>query len=173
MQTTDSAASPTTGVLHRVKVLGPTSKNGRRYLPAAVRAAAPLYEGVPVNLNHLRAPGSPRAVTERFGVLRRTRFEAGALWADLHYLTRHPLAPMIAEAAARMPAAVGLSHTAEGKTRREGDVDVVYEITRVHSVDLVADPAATRGLFEARASAYERRLSAQSLAEHVSRDQRV
>jgi len=33
------------GILYGVKLLGEHSKNGRRYLPEAMRAAVPLYEG--------------------------------------------------------------------------------------------------------------------------------
>jgi hypothetical protein len=43
---------------------------------------------------------------------------------------------------------VGFSHNVEARTSRRGDRVVVEVITRVQSVDLVADPATTRGLFE-------------------------
>ena len=47
-----------------------------------------------------------------------------------------------------MPENVGFSHNVEAKTSRRADRVVVEAITRVQSVDLVADPATTRGLFE-------------------------
>jgi hypothetical protein len=158
------------GVLHGVKVLGRQSRNGRRYLPAALRAALRLYEGAKVNINHPeRGGGKDRAVTDRFGVLRRVRLEADGIRADLHYLTRHPLAEMIAEAAERMPEALGLSHNAEGRTARRGGVETVEEITRVVSVDLVSDPATTGGLFESlSAGHYDRELDGRTLVEAVS-----
>ena len=48
------------------------------------------------------------------------------------------------------PENVGFSHNVEARTARRGDRLVVEAITRVQSVDLVADPATTRGLFEAQ-----------------------
>jgi hypothetical protein len=50
------------------------------------------------------------------------------------------------------PANVGFSHNVLAHTRREGDQVMVETITAVQSVDLVADPATTRGLFEAAAT---------------------
>jgi hypothetical protein len=47
---------------------------------------------------------------------------------------------------------VGFSHNVLARVSREGDGAVVEEITRVQSVDLVADPAATLGLYEQEAS---------------------
>jgi phenylpyruvate tautomerase PptA (4-oxalocrotonate tautomerase family) len=102
------------------------------------------------------------------------RLEADGVYADLHYLTRHPLAEMIAEAAERMPEALGLSHNAEGRTTRQGDAEIVEEITRVVSVDLVSDPATTLGLFESLAAAhYDRVLDGRPLADAVSADSGV
>jgi hypothetical protein len=46
------------------------------------------------------------------------------------------------------PANVGLSHNVLARTIRDGAITVVEAITKVESVDLVADPATTRGLFE-------------------------
>jgi hypothetical protein len=163
------------GVLRGVKVLGRVSRNGRRYSPAALRSALRLYEGARVNINHpQRGGGKDRAVAERFGVLRRIRLEADGIRADLHYLTRHPLAEMIAEAAERMPEALGLSHNAEGRTARREGLEIVEQITRVLSVDLVSDPATTGGLFESLAAAdYDRELAGRTLADSVRSDSRV
>ncbi len=38
------------GVIRGVKLLGLVSRNGRRYLPAALQQAAGLYEGAKVNV---------------------------------------------------------------------------------------------------------------------------
>src|SRR5690606_5116866 len=44
----------------------------------------------------------------------------------------------------------GFSHNVEAKTTKRGQSLIVEDILRVHSVDLVADPATTRGLFESK-----------------------
>jgi hypothetical protein len=48
---------------------------------------------------------------------------------------------------------VGLSHNVLARTTRQGDETVVEAITTVQSIDLVADPASTLGLFEQEGAA--------------------
>lgn len=145
--TVDRAA----GVVRGVKVLGLVSSNGRRYLPEAVKKAIPLYEGASVRCNHPRKATDPRAVDDVLGQLRNVRQDAaGDLWGDLHLLTSHPMAARLMESAEKMPGVWGLSHNAEGDTERVNGVEIVREILEVRSVDLVTDPATTRGLAEER-----------------------
>lgn len=140
----------TRGVLRGVKLLGLRSRNGRRYEESALRKAVGLYEGSKVNVNHPdRDPLSPRDYRDRLGIVRNVRVEAGdGLFGDLHYNPSHPLAEQLAWDAEHAPENVGLSHNVLARTRREAGEVVVEAITRVQSVDLVADPATTSGLFE-------------------------
>lgn len=135
------------GIIRGVKVIGRTSRNGRSYSDNALRRAVPMYEGMKVNIDHRRTPGD-RPVTDRFGRLQNVRYEAGEVFADLKYIKAHPLAAMVEEIAAEMPESIGLSHDAQGSVNRSGGSVIVEEITSVRSVDLVADPASTTGLFE-------------------------
>lgn len=137
------------GVIRGVKVLGQQSKNGRSYLPEALRKAASLYEGAKVNVNHpAGAPDTPRQYQDRLGSLRNIAIREDGLYGDLHYNPKHPLAEQLAWDAENSPENVGLSHNATGRTKRQGRGIVVEEITGVKSVDIVADPATTAGLFE-------------------------
>lgn len=156
------------GVIRGVKILGLASRNGRRYLPAALEGAVALYEGAKVNVNHPKgAPNAPRDYQERIGVLRNVALRdadgagggadgaghggdagRGGLFGDLHYNPRHALAEQLAWDARHAPENVGLSHNVLAVTARRGEETVVESIERVQSVDLVADPATTRGLFE-------------------------
>jgi hypothetical protein len=136
-------------VLRGVKVLGLHSRNGRRYLPEALAAAVPLYEGVRVNIDHPEGSvPSARRYRDRLGVLRRVRAEADGLYADLHYNPKHALAEQLLWDAEHAPGNVGLSHHVQARaSRREGEL-VVEAIVEVYGVDLVAEPATTNGLFE-------------------------
>ena len=173
-----TAAQPTRverqgGVLRGVKVLGRVSRNGRRYSAVALKNALRLYEGARVNINHpdRARPATDRALVDRFGMLKKVRLREDGIYADLHYLRQHPLAEMIAEAAERLPDALGLSHNAEGRTSRNQDAEIVEEITRVISVDLVSDPASTGGLFESLSGGrYQQLLDGKSLAATVGND---
>ena len=137
------------GVIGGVRILGAESKNGRRYSPRAMQAAARMYEGIAVNVDH-SPDAKDRSVSEAFGWLTNVRESDGAVFGDLHYLKTHPQAPLLLEVAERNPNRLGLSHHAEGTVRMDGGTTVVETIERVHSVDLVQTPATNTGLFESR-----------------------
>ncbi len=138
------------GVLRGVKILGLESRNGRSYLPEALSQAAALYEDAKVNVNHPRGSlTAPRDYRDRIGAIRNVTAKPEGLFADFHFNPKHPLAEQLLWDAEHAPENVGFSHNVEARTARRGDRVVVEAITRVQSVDLVADPATTRGLFEA------------------------
>jgi hypothetical protein len=145
------AVNRESGVIEGVKVLGLMSKNGRSYLKETVARAASLYEGVRVNVNHPNGnPNQPRDYRDRMGTIRNVRVEQGdgGLRADFHFNPKHALAEQLIWDAEHAPENVGFSHNVEARVSRKGDKVIVEEISRVQSVDLVADPATTRGLFE-------------------------
>lgn len=142
------------GVIRGVKVLGLESRNGRTYLPEAIAQAAQLYEEAKVNVNHPKGnPTGPRDYQDRMGTIRQVTARPGeGLFGDFHFNPKHALAEQLMWDAEHAPENVGFSHNVEARVARRGDRVVVEAITRVQSVDLVADPATTRGLFEAAAA---------------------
>ena len=139
-----------TSVIRGVKILGIESRNGRTYAPAALEQARELYEGAKVNVNHPKGnPLGPRDYQDRIGVIRNVgvTHEAG-LFGDLHFNPRHALAGQLEWDARHAPENVGLSHNVLARTSRRDDRVLVESIVKVVSVDLVADPASTHGLFE-------------------------
>src|SRR5262245_11972679 len=145
------------GVIRNVKVLGRTSRNRRTYTEACQQEACArgLYEGAPVYIDHARdhqgrgAPYAARKASERFGTLRAARQQGDATRADLYYLTHHPMAAQVAEAAEKGLARFGLSHNAECEGERHADGSVtVHTITEVRSVDVVDDPATADSFLE-------------------------
>jgi hypothetical protein len=155
-----------------VKILGFHSRNpgavlgkdfadmaGYDYDPAAIKQALPLYEGAPVNLDHLeskrdgngmRVPEGSRHVKQRFGKLQNVRVESDGAYADIRYLDNHPLTPMVLEAAEEMPDVFTMSHHAHGEVDKGSENrGKVTKINQVHSVDLIAErPGTTTSLFE-------------------------
>lgn len=133
-----------------VRILGLKSRNGRRYLREAIASAKPLYEGARVYLNH-RERGD-RETRERWGKLVNVREAAdGGLIGDLEYLTQHPETEQLLEAIEKF-LDIGLSHDSLGRSRMENGERVIYEIVKVHSVDLVENPATTENLWESTMS---------------------
>lgn len=150
------------GVIRGVKLLGLASRNGRRYREEALTDAVGLYEGAKVNINHPKGhPLSPRDYQDRLGVVRGVEFRAGeGLFGDLHFNPKHTLSEQLVWDAEHAPQNVGMSHNVLARTKRSGDETVVEAITKVQSIDLVADPATTSGLYEqeeSRGSSVERR----------------
>jgi len=138
------------GIIRGVKLLGLASRNGRRYREDALVEARGLYEGAKVNINHPKGhPLSPRDYQDRLGVIRGVLFRAGGgLFGDLHFNPNHALSEQLIWDAEHAPQNVGLSHNVLARTSRDGDDTVVEAISKVQSIDLVADPATTAGLFE-------------------------
>jgi hypothetical protein len=137
------------GVIHGVKILGLASKNGRVYRREALERAIPLYEAARVNVNHPKgAPGAPRGYEERIGTVRNILCRDEGLFGDFHFNPKHRLAEQLLWDAQHMPENVGFSHNVLARTSKQDGQTVVEEIASVQSVDLVADPATTRGLFE-------------------------
>ena len=140
----------TAGVIRGVKLLGLNSRNGRRYREDALNDAIGLYEGAKVNINHPKGhPLSPRDYQDRLGVVRGVEFRSGeGLFGDLHFNPKHSLSEQLVWDAEHAPQNVGMSHNVLARTKRDGDETVVEAITKVQSIDLVADPATTSGLYE-------------------------
>ena len=139
------------GLISGVKILGLTSRNGRVYPPEVLREAAPLYEGAKVNVNHVskEAARLPRDYRDRIGTISNVVFkENSGLFADFHYNPNHAQAKQLLWDAHNAPNNVGFSHCVEAVYHQENDLSVIDKIVRVISVDLVADPATTSGLFE-------------------------
>lgn len=150
LSSSDVRVDAEAGVIRGVRILGAESRNGRTYTPEAIRGAISLYEGLHVNYDHPKkgSPDAERQFGDRAGWLKNIRESDGGLSGDLHFLKSDPRAAKLCEGAERRPESFGLSHNAEGRiTKRDGKT-LVEEITRVRSVDIVADPATTKSLFE-------------------------
>jgi hypothetical protein len=108
-----------------------------------------------VNVNHPKGnPAGPRDYQDRIGTIRGVALRPGeGLFGDFHFNPKHALAEQLIWDAEHAPENVGFSHNVEARIGRRGDQVVVEAIVRVQSVDLVADPATTRGLFESAGSA--------------------
>ncbi len=145
------------GIIRGVKILGVRSRNGRTYLAEAIGQAVSLYEGAKVNVNHATgAPSGPRDYQDRIGVIRNVTARANeGLFGDFHFNPKHTLAEQLLWDAEHAPQNVGFSHNVQARTARRGDTVVVEAITKVQSVDLVADPATTQGLFESAKTSNE------------------
>ncbi len=135
------------GLIPGVKLLGTMSRKGRQYPAAVMAKALPLYEGMRVNVDHVD-PGQRRSLRDRIGLVKNVTLKEDGLYGDFHFNPKHALAEQIAWDAENAPQNLGFSHDTRGATRNQGGKVVVESIDKVLSVDLVANPATTAGLFE-------------------------
>ncbi len=139
------------GVVSGVKILGVKSRNNRVYPLETLRDAAPLYENAKVNVNHPDgSPNESRKYQDRVGSIKNVTLHETGLYGDFHFNPKHPLAEQMLWDAEKAPENFGFSHNVEAVVRLENGAQVVDKIVRVRSVDLVADPATTSGLFESQ-----------------------
>jgi hypothetical protein len=130
------------GVIRNAKICGFESKNNRVYTEEALRNGVHLYEGAPVNIDHLTDGDAHRRLTDRLGKITNPRFVEGVgIVGDFQILVSHPYAEVMFEAAERqLP--LGFSHTAEGQVEEgEDGIEKVIKLESVTSCDVVANPA--------------------------------
>jgi hypothetical protein len=145
----------TSGGPHRIRnvvLLGAVSKNSRRYTDQCMRGAVHLYEGVQAYIDHPNPDEEMqgrRSVRNLAGKYIRARYLEGEkkLRADAVLLPNDEGVRFFT-IAKTMPEIAGCSHVAKGNWTMDDGVQVVEEITEVFSVDLVARPATTAGVFE-------------------------
>ena len=143
------------GVLYGVKLLGLTSKNKRRYESKALSEAKTKYEGRKVYVNHPdpEDAGSDRDWNDWAGVIENVQYRKGdGLYGDVVLRQNGPYFQGIIEAATnpKFSKNCGFSHVADGESHFEGDTEIVESIKEVFSVDLVTDPATTKGMYESK-----------------------
>jgi|GEM_PF-6385340 hypothetical protein len=134
-------------IVYGVKVLGFNSQNGRVYERQAIQEAMHMYNQCPVNKDHITDAPS---FSDRIGWLSNPRLEADGLYADFHY---NPHAEGVDSflwfAENNGLGDIGFSHMVQGKWTLDPDgTERVVRIDRVKSVDLVANPATTKNIFE-------------------------
>ena len=139
------------GVLRGALICGPSSANERDYLPGAFGDGR-RYEGRSIYVDHADAR-TGRALRDKIGWWAGVSIRPdGMPVGDAHLLKSHPLYAQVMEAAERNPGLMGFSHVARCRTRYEAGREKVESVEEVESVDLVAEPATTRGLFESKRS---------------------
>lgn len=101
-----------------------------------------MYEGAPVFVDH--ADGKKRTYKELIGNVKNVRVECGSLYGDVTLNPAKPIAEAVWWDFLNNTKGIGMSHSIEGDVK-DGNVT---SITKVHSVDVVFDPATTVSLKE-------------------------
>jgi hypothetical protein len=136
------------GTIGGAVICGPTSINERDYSDGCFGDGR-VYEGVQSFLNHGTGRGG-RNAQDLIGWWSGTGLRPdGKPGGVFNVIKSHPYANFVFEVAEKNPSLLGFSHVAECKTRRgPNGREIVEEVRAVESIDLVANPATTKGFFE-------------------------
>jgi hypothetical protein len=153
-------------VVRGVLLCGNTSANRRRYRKEAFAGdRVKRYESRPVFLDH-GDPRGPRKYGDKIATVENARLRSdGMPVGDLAVNPKHPLAEAFLWDAEHKPKSCGMSHVAncETVTGKDGWEEIT-EVVEVVSVDLVTDPATTKGLHEHKARTMTLKEFAESFA---------
>lgn len=156
----------TNRLVGNVAITGAVSRNGYRYAAEALEAAAPLYVGRPVFLDHSQDPNSPqsRSTRDLVGTVVSARFVAtadglGLIRGDIRVLDTESGRTFLTLCESDEPG-VGMSHVV--LARRSEDGSVVESIEKVISVDAVMFPATTNRLSESETTLEDESFESQS-----------
>jgi hypothetical protein len=138
--------------VRNVSLLGQVSKNGYSYATDAMREAVPLYEGVQAFINHpskADVAEGRRDVRDLAGKFESVRFEEASKRVKGDFVgLPNENGKLFVDIAENMPKIAGTSQNASGRFAIHEGKKVVESITKVFSVDLVANPATNDGIFE-------------------------
>lgn len=138
------------------KVLGVESKNNRRYPVETQKAAVGIFEGAKAYLNHPTAKmmGEARDVRDLIGEHKNVRVEGSATYSDLHLLDNPTVRDYVVPVAESASHLIGSSIVVKAVMKKaESDgVPEAQQIVACRSIDLVAEPATTNGLYESTVS---------------------
>lgn len=145
---TDAQIDKENLIIRNVAVLNKNSKNKRQYSEQALNEAVEILKGIPSYFNH----SMKRDVRDLLGQFNGMRRAGDGVRGDLQLIES---SRWVLDVAARTPSAVGFSINAVGRTRKDGEIEIVESILKATSIDLVADPATTKSIFEEKKMADE------------------
>lgn len=135
-----------------VSLLGEVSKNGYTYAINAMREAVPLYEDIQAFINHpskVDIAQGRRDVRDLAGKFQGVRFDEANKRVKGDFIgLPNENGKLFVDIAENMPKIAGTSQNASGRFAVVDGKKVVESITKVFSVDLVANPATNDGMFE-------------------------
>lgn len=136
-------------VIENVAILSQNSVNGRIYSDEVQVGALDLFE----NMKSFKDHGDvyERKIDDLIGKFNNVKFNKNdhKTYGDLKLIENTNIATKLKEIAKSMPEVAGISiHVAAKYHLDEDDTEIIDEIVKAYSGDLVIEPATTKGLFE-------------------------
>lgn len=137
-------------------ILSRTSVNGRDYPDDVQEAAVPLFEGAKAFIDHPEPDKMhlPRNARDLLGEHRNVHFANGKTYSDIHLLNNDVVRGVILPIIEQKPHLCGNSVVVRinQKFEKETGRYRVEKILAARSVDIVTEPATTKGIFESKES---------------------
>lgn len=135
-------------IINRVALLSSISANKREYTEGCLAGSVSLLEGAKCYADH-DLSGKTRGVRDLIGIYRGVVHEGKKVFGNLHLLNDGgEMSKRMLAIVEQMPEIVGNSISARGRYHVTDGKDIVEELTKVNSVDIVTNPATTSSLFE-------------------------
>lgn len=148
------------GVVPDVKIIGNDSLNGRRYPDPVIAEGIGRYNRAKVYMNHPKGRDGAleRDLRDCIGVIEAPYAKTGGGFGQLKLRKKHRDYESIVELINDFDGDFGFSHVADIDKELRGGIEHVTKIGEVFSVDLVTDPATTKGIFESKAPTMKKTL---------------
>lgn len=142
------------GIVFDVELLGPDSKNRRKYTPEFIREAYKEVEKHGSYIDHPPGESNSRSIKERFGKFVGPYINKhGRLCArEYHYDKNNSFAKSFEWQLRNCPQEIGFSINADAGGYEENGEVIVTRLFECHGFDLVDRPATTNGIFAVRES---------------------
>jgi hypothetical protein len=159
-------------IIRDVLFCGQSSANKRRYKSTAFDPNKKIYEGKPVCIDHAeRGKPAERGFRDKVAWVENERRRAdGMPMGDIGVNPKHADAESFLWAAEHKPDYCGMSHRASILTSNSSDGwEDVEQVVEVSSLDVVIDPATTRGIFESKGNTVPAPVTFAQLVETITR----
>ena len=140
-------------VVRRVCIMRPESRNNRVYSEKAMSSIRRLSEGAKSFLDHGDLISGGQSVLKLLGAFSNPRKENGVIYADLKVLKESAGRELFFDICENHPSLAGFSIAGRGRFADQPDAEGREQVENVEilrSIDFVAEPAVTIGVFESQ-----------------------
>jgi hypothetical protein len=149
-QNTSVRHDPEKSIVYGVKLVSWGESFHKRVYESCCGADVNKFHGAKSNIDHQPDPNGARYGV-RFGRVFNPVVKGDGIYGDFKYNPKHSAAESFVWWVDNDPAAIGFSIDAMSKIERLRDGRLAVKgFTKVNSVDVVGDPASTKGVFESR-----------------------
>ena len=136
------------GIIKDVIILSGTSLNKRTYPSNVLKESVVLFEGIRVFMDHPESDTTSRSVKDLVGQFKDVYYDGADNKVKGNFYVLKSFQEWMFSIAESMPDIAGMSINGAGSVKKTQTGEIVEKLVSMKSVDLVVQPATTKGLFE-------------------------